>query len=114
MRVSALIVSFFLAAPAWAQAGDMSVRTLTPSYKARLLAADGNGDGRLTLAELRAAFAEGAGITYAHDKNNDGALSGAEIDNAASLETALVVGRCDKNGDERLTGAETACYANAK
>jgi hypothetical protein len=99
---------------AWAQADVMTVRTLTPAFKARLLAADSNHDGRLTLAELRAAFAEGAGITYAHDKNNDGALSGAEIDTAATMETALVVGRCDKNGDEQLTGAEAACYAKAK
>lgn len=114
MRVSAVITWVLLTGAAWAQSGEMTVKALTPSYKARLLAADSNGDGRLTLAELRGAFAEGAGITYAHDKNNDGALSGAEIDTAATMETALVVGRCDKNGDEKLTGAEAACYANAK
>lgn len=114
MRFFALIASFLFMTPAWAQSEEMSVQTLAPSFKARLLAADANRDGRLTLAELRGAFAEGAGIAYAHDKNNDGALSGAELDTAAAMETALSVGRCDKNGDEKLTGAESACYANAK
>jgi hypothetical protein len=114
MRLWTFVSFICLTGAAWAQSPEMNVKALTPAYKSKLLAADANNDDRLTLAELRAAFAEGAGIAYAHDKNNDGALTGAEIDNAAVLETALVVGRCDKNGDEKLTGAEAACYANAK
>lgn len=93
-----------------AQAQTVTAATLTPAFKARLVAADANKDGRLTQAELRAMFREGTGILYSYDKNNDGALADAEIDTAAAMETALAAGQCDKNGDGALTGAEQACY----
>jgi hypothetical protein len=115
-----LTVAYALTGGAAAQTADpngdgkMTPAELALAFKARLMSADKNRDGKLDLAEMKGEFKEGGGILYAYDKNNDDALSGAEIDTAAALEADLGVGLCDKDGDEAVSGAEIACYVKSK
>jgi hypothetical protein len=116
MKLRALAVCFVLASAGacWAQTGEASTSDLAAAFAQRLRAADVNGDGKLSMNEMRAGFREGGNILYAYDKNNDGFLAGAEIEDAAWLEASLGAGKCDKDGDGVLKGAEMACYSAAK
>lgn len=84
-----LVSALALAAPAFAQGGGMA---------AMLMTADANKDGKVSVAEMKAArearFA-------ADDKNKDGFLTADELGDRAQM--AL---RGDKNGDGKLDKAE--------
>jgi len=113
-RALAFCLVFASAGVSWAQTGEESTSDLAAAFVQRLHSADRNRDGKLDMSEMKAGFGEGGNILYAYDKNNDGFLAGAEIEDAAWLEAALGAGKCDKDGDGVLKGAEMACYSAAK
>lgn len=115
IRALALCVAFAGGAvtASWAQTGEATTTELAAAFAQRLHSADRNNDGKLDMGEMKAGFREGGSILYAYDKNNDAFLAGAEIEDAAWLEASLGAGKCDKDGDGVLKGAEMTCYSAA-
>lgn len=87
-------------------AGGVTLQQFVEKQEARIMAADSDGDGKVSQAEFEAAMKSGRGDPAARfarlDTNHDGMLDKGEID--AML--AMRFHRLDTNGDGILTTQE--------
>jgi hypothetical protein len=125
MTRSALLLGFLLAAPALAQtapppASDgagMTLDRFLQRQTGRIMAADTDGDGRVSRAEMAAMPTRGGGDPARRfdrmDLNHDGYLDAGEIRTALTRRFQ----RMDRNGDgvvtpdERMAGRERRAAA---